>query len=212
MKKILFIFLSTVVFKFSYGQKLITTDSAGNQLKQFYINQRVDSLWIAGHHVNWETGAPDEPNATTDTTTHCSAFVASVCHQLGIYILRPPAHETELLANAQYKWLFSKEAADSNWKQIKLNVLETAQRYADSGIVVVAVYKNPNPKWSGHIALVMPAEKTIDDVHNEGPVLIQAGRTNTNNITFRQAFRYHLTSWPPNSKKIVFFYNDNNKK
>lgn len=212
MKKVIFTFCAAFFLTFAFGQNVISIDSAGNQLKQFYLSQHVDSLWTAGHHVNWETGEADDPNATVDIASHCSAFVASVCKQLNIYILRPPAHETELLANAQFDWLFSDDASDKGWKQIKINVFETAQRLADSGVVVVAVCKNPNPKRSGHIALVIPDKKTINDLNNDGPTLIQAGNTNNNNISTKKGFGHHLKYWPPASQEVVFFYNDNRKK
>jgi hypothetical protein len=206
----------TILFLFflsnSFAQRLITIDSAGQQLKRFYLDQHVDSLWITGHHVNWETGLPDEPNAKIDIGSHCSAFVASVCKQNGVYILRPPAHDTELLANAQYIWLHSADALALGWKQITQNSLETAQRLADSGIMVVAVYKNPNPNWSGHIAFVIPAEIITDSIAASGPILIQAGRTNSNYITFKQVFGRQIKKWPPTSREIAFFYYDIRKK
>ena len=205
-KQIVLAFLAAALLSLAHGQNLLKIDTAGMRLRQFYVSMRVDSLWKAGHHVNWETGAPDQPNATKDITTHCSAFAAAVCKRRGIYILRPPAHDTELLASAQYKWLFTQAAADSGWRQIKTDVMETAQRKADSGLVVVAVCKNPDPKRSGHIALVMPAEISPDSLQRAGPTLMQAGRTNNNFICLRTGFGKHLKSWPPVAADISFFY------
>jgi hypothetical protein len=194
------------------AQQMIKIDSAGNELKKFYLSQHVDSLWIRGHHVNWETGEPDQPDATIDIGSHCSAFVASVCNQKGIYILRPPAHETELLANAQYKWLHSADAKSKGWIEITLNRMVRAQQLADSGVMVVAVYKNANPKWSGHIALIMPAEISVDSLKVSGPITIQAGKFNSNYITLKKGFGQHLKNWPPLDKDISFFFNDNRTK
>jgi hypothetical protein len=74
---------------------------------------------------------------------------------------------------------------------------------------VVAVYKNPDPKKPGHIALVMPAEKTNNDLNNEGPTMIQAGRINSSSVSFREGFKHHLINWNPPPVEIVFFYNSN---
>jgi hypothetical protein len=212
IKKIIPALLASLFFSFTFGQKLITLDSAGYKLRKFYLDQHVDSLWITGHHVNWETGVPDNPNATIDIGSHCSAFVASVCKQKGIYILRPPAHDTELLANAQYNWLHSADAIKKGWKQISQNRMETAQRLADSGVIVVATFKNQNPKWSGHIAFVIPAEITTDSIAASGPMMIQAGRINSNSIPLKKGFGRHLKNWPPLAKEIYFFYNDIRRK
>ncbi|MFX7052567.1 hypothetical protein ABTH91_21265, partial [Acinetobacter baumannii] len=83
----------------------IPVNIEGKCLRDFYIKENVVEKWLAGHHINWETGEPDNPNATKEIKTHCSAFVAAACKQLNIYILRPPQHAQELLANAQFDWL-----------------------------------------------------------------------------------------------------------
>jgi hypothetical protein len=212
LKKIVSTFVIMFIFSTSFAQRLITIDSAGYALQKFYMSQHVDSLWITGHTVDWETGAPDESNAKIDLGSHCSAFVASVCKQKGLYILRPPAHDTELLANAQYTWLHSADAKNKGWKEIKQDRMIMAQQLADSGVMVVASYKNPNPNWSGHIALVMPTEISADSVNANGPMTIQAGKTNSNCIPLRQGFGHHLKNWPPLLKDISFFYNDTRKK
>ena len=211
-KKLILTLITTLIFSFSFGQKLIKIDSAGYQLQKFYLSLHVDSLWITGHHVNWETGVPDDPNAKKDIGSHCSAFVAAVCKQKGIYILRPPQHDTELLANAQYLWLHSADATLKGWKQIKLNAMERAQQLADSGVMVVASYKNSNPNWSGHIALVMPTEIISDSIAASGPVVIQAGRINANSISLKRAFGHHIKNWSPTTKDISFYYYDARKK
>ena len=60
----------------------------------------VESKWIAGEHVYWETGLPTGvPETSPGKHTHCSAFVAAAAKNLGVYILRPPEHGQKLLAN-----------------------------------------------------------------------------------------------------------------
>ena len=76
---------------------------AGERLAQFLDDTGVDHLWQAGQRVNWETGEPIQVGK--QTSTHCSAFAAAVAERLGVYILRPPQHPQDLLANAQMGWL-----------------------------------------------------------------------------------------------------------
>lgn len=100
MRRTIFALLFSLTLNIAAGQEKLTIDRAGQQLRQFYLQQNVENLWLPGHHINWETGIPDDPNAHSGIKTHCSAFVASVCGQKDIYILRPPAHNTGLLASA----------------------------------------------------------------------------------------------------------------
>jgi hypothetical protein len=210
MKKLKATFLFLIIFTSAFCQT-IKVDSVGMKLRQFYLNKNVENKWIAGQHINWETGEPDNPNATKGIKTHCSAFVASVCKQKNIYILRPPEHKTGLLANAQFDWLFSEEAYKIGWRQLIDSIYEKAQELANKGYIVAAVYKNANPKKPGHIALVMPTEKSIEDLYNEGPTLIQAGQINQNSIILKNAFKHHIKEWSSATKNIIFFYNVNNK-
>jgi len=210
MKKIKTTFLFLILLTSAFCQS-INVDSVGMALRQFYLNENVENLWIAGQHINWATGKADNPNATKGIKTHCSAFVASVCKQKNIYILRPPEHKTGLLANAQFDWLFSEDAYKKGWRQLKDSIYKQAQELANKGFIVTAVYKNPNPKKHGHIALVMPIEKSIDDLYKEGPTLIQAGRINSNYISLKDGFKNHISSWAIATNEIMFFYNENGK-
>ena len=210
MKKIKVTFLFLILLTSSFCQS-IKVDSFGLKLRQFYLNENVENRWLAGQHINWETGEPDNPNATKGIKTHCSTFVASVCKQRNIYILRPPEHKTGLLANAQFDWLFSEEAYKIGWRQIKDSIYQKAQELANKGYIVTAVYKNPDPKKPGHIALVMPTEKSIEDLYEEGPTVIQAGQTNYNSTPLKNGFKHHILVWSLATKDIIFFYNVNNK-
>ena len=206
MKRIKLSLIFTILCFCAFGQNTLQVDSAGIKLRQFYLNENVEHLWLAGIHVNWETGEPDKPDATKNIKSHCSSFVASVCKQKHIYILRPPEHKTTLLANAQYDWLFTQDATDKGWKQIKDSVYKSAQILANKGYVVIAVCKNPNPKKSGHIAFVMPFVKKDEDLSKEGPTLIQAGMTNSNFISLKEGFKHHIVDWNLVSQTIAFFY------
>lgn len=211
MKRLLVV-LCSIIFYISYSQKTIEVTSTGLELRQFYLNQNVEHLWLSGHHINWETGELNNPEATKGIKTHCSSFVASVCKQKGVYILRPPLHKTGLLANAQFDWLLTEEAHNKGWHQIKDSVFEKGQEYANNGFLVVAVYKNPNLKKPGHIALVIPFEKSFELLNNEGPTLIQAGNTNKNFIALKDGFKHHISEWASAKDIIMLFYNDNIEK
>lgn len=182
-------------------------DESGLKLKQYYLSLNVENLWMAGQHINWETGQANDENATHNIKTHCSAFVAAACKRLGIYILRPPAHKQVLLANAQYDWLETSEATSEGWREITGdNRYEMAQAYANDGYVVVAITKNLNPHKPGHTALIMPTEMWPEKLAEYGPTLIMAGTKNYNSISLRAGFKHHLNGWPENV--IRFYYNE----
>lgn len=127
-----------------YAQDSLHVSPCGQKLKSFYLNMDVLHKWLSGQHIDWQTGVPDDPDAVSGIRTHCSAFVAAACERLGIYILRPPEHRQELLANAQYSWLNSKDAGSAGWHLIEHNVLYEAQKMADQGYIVVACAQNPD--------------------------------------------------------------------
>ena len=170
------------------------------------IAQRIDSLdvenhWPAGIHVKWDTGVPDgRPEKLPGKHTHCSAFVAAVARELGVYILRPPEHSQVLLANAQYDWL-KQEGATRGWKP--LGSAEEAQRQANEGWLVVATYKNHHDDKPGHIAIVRPSDKRGDTVREEGPQITQAGGTNYRSVALRVGFGGHPAAW---GRHEVLFY------
>ena len=93
----------------------------------------VETKWIAGAHIHWESGLPTGvPETSPGKHTHCSAFVASAAKKLGVYILRPPEHGQKLLANAQNEWL-AEEGANRGWRKL------TDAREAQAAKLVVLV-------------------------------------------------------------------------
>jgi hypothetical protein len=201
---LLFVILSS--FQISYGQLKLKEDQRGRSLKEFYLSLQVESHWISGQHVDWETGEPDNPTADQDIHTHCSAFVASACKKLNIYILRPPEHPIQLLANAQYDWLLSTEARQKGWEEIPDgDIYLKAQDMANKGYVVIAICRNNNQLKPGHVALVRPAEINQEDLESSGPILIMAGTHNFNYISLKSAFSSHISGWP--EREILFYYN-----
>jgi hypothetical protein len=156
----------------------------------------VETKWIAGAHIDWETGLPDdETEILPGRHTHCSAFVASAAKKLGVYILRPPQHGQVLLANAQNEWLAS-EGAGQGWRAVE-GPLE-AQNLANSGMLVVASYHNHRDNKPGHIAIVRPSDKGEQQVAAEGPEVIQAATVNSASTSVRAGFAGHRHAWEDN--------------
>lgn len=202
---ILFIFFISAFF---FGQDSLKIDHCGKELRTFYLGMDVLHKWQSGQHINWQTGEPDDPEAVSGIRTHCSAFVAAACERRGIYIVRPPEHKQELLANAQFRWLNSVQAKDFGWHPIAGNIFSEAQRRADEGYMVVACAQNPDRHKPGHIALVMPADVSSVQIQQNGPLLIQSSTKNSVNALFRNAFRHHITDWNSATENVLFFYND----
>lgn len=208
MKKLILLFFLFSTLK-TFAQSIISMDSSGYKLQQFYLSLDVEHLWIAEHHINWENGEPDRPQATQGVKTHCSAFVSAACKRLNIYILRPPQHGQILLADAQFDWLKSSEARNAGWQAITAddayNIYIQAQQFANKGYTVIAIWKNPLQKKPGHTALIMPKEIATEKIKESGPVIIMAGTHNFNYISLANGFKHHIHQWP--EKEILFYYN-----
>lgn len=159
------------------------------RLNQALDEMRVEEHWPAGVIVDWRTGDPTgKPVSDNGRHTHCSQFAAAACERLGIYLLRPPEQSPVLLANAQYDWLEGK-GKEKGWAPVKDGA--AAQELANAGQLVVAVYKNRDPKKSGHIAIVRPGNKSPEEIAAEGPDVIQAGGRNYNRTSLKKGFGSH---------------------
>jgi hypothetical protein len=179
--------LVTAGVALSLGAAEITPEGA--RLSAFLDTMHVEEHWIAGAIVEWRTGEPTgKPVTDTGRHTHCSQFAAAACERLGIYLLRPPEQSAVLLANAQADWLPEK-GRDAGWSPVADGV--AAQDLANRGQLVVAVYKNHNPKNSGHVAIIRPGTKTAEEIAAEGPNVIQAGGHNHNSCSLKEGFAYH---------------------
>lgn len=200
MKRIallLFTFISIV----SYAQEA-TTDSItadGRKLLQLLDGSKVEELWSAGYQVDWETGEPKKVSSSTHST-HCSAFAASFSKKVGVYLLHPPAHGQNLLANAQFDWLQSDEATKEGWQKV-VNGLD-AQNLANKGYLVVTAIKNPDSAKPGHAAVIRPAVKTLSLLQDEGPQVTQSGRVNHYSISLIKGFANHPGAWP---NGVIFY-------
>jgi hypothetical protein len=171
----------------------LTLSPKGRWLAQQLDAMGVESKWIAGAHVDWRTGLPDgRPETSPGRHTHCSAFVAATAEKLGAYILRPPEHSQVLLANAQYEWL-SEEGAAAGWRS--LSDATAAQSAANAGDLVVASYESHRSDKPGHIAIVKPAVRSAAELAADGPLVIQAGTTNSSAVSLREGFAGHPAAW-----------------
>jgi hypothetical protein len=148
----------------------------GRMLDAFLEELHVEQYWNAGLKVDWKTGVPVVPEERLpNNRSHCSAFVAAVCHRLEINILRPPEHDLQFLAKAQGAWL---QKHGGQWGWFGVSSAMDAQALANNGFLVIASYGQPFPGKRGHIAIVRPATKSDQLIEVEGPDIIQAGKTN----------------------------------
>lgn len=169
---------------------------AGQRLADQLDSMNVESLWLAHEHINWETGEPDRGGEYEGPNkhTHCSAFAAASAKKFGVYLLRPPEHGQQLLANAQAGWLASSVARDKGWRPVSGD--QEAQSLANRGELVLVVFANSDSHEPGHIAVVRPSEKSAATLQRNGPQIIQAGNHNHSSISVRVGFSSHAGAWP----------------
>jgi hypothetical protein len=184
---------------------------AGQWLATCLDRLNVEHHWLRGHdHVAWRTGLRMEREHGVRLTplkqdeTHCSAFAAAAADALGIDLLHPPEHSHVLLANAQYDWLPSEAGRHAGWRAVTSPI--DAQRLANSGELVVAVFKNPDGAKAGHIAIVRPSEVTDARIEAEGPQITQAGFNNYRSAPLASGFDHHPGAWKPGGRGAVKFY------
>jgi hypothetical protein len=168
---------------------------SGTNLAIALDRMNVEVHWPAHEHVNWETGDPDRGGENEGPGhTHCSAFAAAAAKRLGVYLLRPPEHGQRLLANAQFRWLVSKEAIDKGWTPV--HSPREAQFRANRGELVLVAFANPDSSKPGHVAIVRPSEKPSPDFEHDGPQIVQAGTHNHNSTVVRIGFENHPGAFP----------------
>lgn len=153
-------------------------------------------LWANGRHIDCNTGMPDRPLAYVgpNKSTHCSCFAAAMAKRLGIYLLRPPEHPQQLLANAQVTWLNGAEARQMGW--IRVSRRDVAQRMANQGAFVMAAVQNANPRRPGHVTIVRPEMLTRAQMAEGGLMLAHSGFQNKLRVNEKTAFVRHPGAWP----------------
>jgi hypothetical protein len=181
----------------------ITAD--GMRLAHLLDQSGVDHLWLSAQHIKWDSGEQDPARpGGTNRTTHCSAFAAAMAQRAGIYLLRPPEHGQDLLANAQMAWLDSGAGRADGWRPVTTPT--DAQTAANRGELVVAVFQNPDPHRPGHIALLRPSEKTQAELDRDGPQEAQAGSRNWVSTDVADGFHGHHGAWLPGGTGSIRFF------
>ncbi len=67
--------------------------SGGTRLLAFLDGLPIETNWIAGHHIVWQTGQQNGADGMARKRRRIAArFVAAIALDLDIYILRPPNH------------------------------------------------------------------------------------------------------------------------
>lgn len=174
-----------------------TLNPAATHLLKLLNDSDVEERWQSGRHIDWETGEPDKPAdyVGRETKTHCSAFVAAIGERLGVYVLRPPEHAQELLANAQTAWFSSAKGIAAGWYRV--DTPRQAQMLANHGKLVVVSFQANDPHRPGHIGIVRPdARRTQQELDDDGVWMTQAGETNYLRVSERTAFKHHPGAWP----------------
>jgi hypothetical protein len=133
-------------------------------------------------------------------------IVAAVALMLDIYLLRPPFHSQQGLANAQAEWFAGTgehkgpTALDSGWVPLGASgddtALTDAVAAAGAAQLIVAIYRGPPaPQQHGHVCIVRPPgiSPPSDDA---GPDVISVGDVNRSRTSMRTAFHAHPGAWP----------------
>lgn len=196
----LFIFLavSAVTWLPASGQALQVT-FAGRDLETLIDSLDVESKWAKGIHIAWFSGEPNNPVATSETATHCSAFAAAVAERLGVPILRPPVHAQSLLASPQHQWL-QNEGQQFGWRAVTTFLeLQTAANQGKLALISKQSLISSSP---GHIAIVRPnTVYNLAYLNTNGPQVAQSGSINSPNITANVGFKPLVA---PNVIYVIF--------
>jgi hypothetical protein len=175
----------------------------GERLATLLDRSGVEHLWLPHFHIEWLTGEPDPSRpGWSPTATHCSAYAAAMADRMGVYLLRPPEHGQDLLANAQLRWLAGQGEAEG-WREVDA---KEAQTLANQGFLVLAAYENPDPRRPGHIAVIRPSEKSLAALAADGPEDAQAGAHNALSMPVAESFAGHRGAWEPDGAGGVRFF------
>jgi hypothetical protein len=145
----------------------------------------VESHWLPGIAVEWQSGLPTDEFTVPPQDTHCSDFAAAVAEGVGIYLLQPPDHNPSLhdqegqeyLANAQSFWFnglydpADPTAPDADDEEIDPGVMTAAQA-----------------GWA-NVATRLPADAAAYDLALEAQNLANAGFLVVASILGNQHFK-----------------------
>jgi len=96
------------------------------------------------------------------------------------------------------------EGAARGWRPVAGPV--EAQDLANQGLLVVASYRSHRDNTPGHIAIVLPGEKTPAEIEADGPDVMQAGTVNSAAISLARGFAGHRHAW--GDREVVFYAHD----
>ncbi|HPO98849.1 MAG TPA: peptidoglycan-binding domain-containing protein, partial [Bacillota bacterium] len=143
------------------------------------------------------------PRYKPQGNTYCNIFLWDVTSTMGAEIphwvnskgepckpLEPGSYE--LNANAIADWL-REHGEKYGWVKV---TAEEAQMAANRGEPAITVWKNPNPKRSGHVQVVRPSDKPFDST--KGVRVAQAGRVNFN-------YGYSLKAYSGKNPKLEYY-------
>ena len=175
----------------------------GQKLLNVLDQSGVEHLWLPQVHVHWLSGEPDlrRPGRSRHAT-HCSAYVAAMSVRLGVPLLRPPQRRAGMLATPQAHWLGSIGKREG-WVAVDM---QQAQSLANQGQFLLAAWANPDPRRSGHIAIVRPSEQSTTDLRLHGPELTMAGHLNALRISTAHGFEDHKGAWQEGGKGSVQYF------
>ena len=157
---------------------------AGAVLAQQLDAMDVESHWLSGQNVSWETGNPvgSEPGPASNGAT----FVAAVGARLKVPMPEPVPGN--VFPDSQYDWLVN-QGTGVGW--VAVGDVE-AQLLANQGWMVAAAWKSPSEasdrSMDGQTAIVRPSSKPVEAVAARGPQLAVAGPQNHSDIALKDAF------------------------
>jgi hypothetical protein len=172
----------------------------GARLAESLDAMQVERFWLSDRDCDWQSGEA-KGYRTSTKVPHSASFVAAAGERLGVYILRPPHHALANLSNAQFDWLHTQDAHEQGWHEVK--TAEEAQRLANHGQFVVAIWKNQQAGHVGHTAIVRPAEHGHQHLHDFGPQITQAGLVNYRSTSVAKGFSNYPTAW--GNREVRFF-------
>jgi hypothetical protein len=157
---------------------------AGAVLANQLAAMQVESHWLPGQNVNWQTG--DAIDGNPGPASNGAEFVAAVGARLEVPM--PPAVPGNFSPDSQYDWLVN-QGTGVGW--VAVGDVE-AQLLANQGWVVVAAWKSPTPgidrSTDGQTAIVRPDGKPVEAVAAQGPTIAVAGLRNHSAIGLEDAF------------------------
>ncbi|MFY9589557.1 hypothetical protein [Rickettsia endosymbiont of Halotydeus destructor] len=202
----------------SYAENI---SEAAKKNLQIINSLKVEEKWQKGEIINCKTGEiieqyTGEHKKTGSRLTHDGCFVYAVLSSLNISKNSLPPHPEldtgfiPLLANKQADW-YETEGNKCGWSYIKNKDREDnfiqAQKLANQGYLVVATYKNINPKRAGHTAIVIPSDKDIEKIKKDGPDIAQAGTYNSSCSSLKKGFRNKKDVFKNNEIKFYYYKN-----